>query len=142
MSEYRRPSARGRVVLPILAALLAVASWQVYVHAQSTNTRIPASLLIARIAAHYGEGHPLVLQLESGPADSPPNEPIYDIRLGGTFRRGKARADELDIAATADRLFIWGVTAYAGSGRHHDAVWTDCQQKPCTSWSQLPVTAH
>ena len=124
---------RWRVVLALVFLLFGVVVWRTTAQSQTIGFRISARSLIHRVAARYHESHPRVVLVERTHTDPPPHDPMYFVHLTGHFRRGRAVAHELYFSALADRLYIWGVTGYAGQGKHRHSTWMDCQ-RPCTRW--------
>lgn len=89
-----------------------------------TNTvhRLTPDQIAREVGAHYGDPQAQVAMVKDALADPPPHEPMYLMSVTGRFHEGALVAVTLGFSATADRMYVWNISAFNQAGNR---VWYD-----------------
>ena len=119
-----------------LVVLLAATQW----HANASSVlslllryapqrRAPAQELLTpgqiahRVGIAYGDAHAWAIFARPDQTEGPPFHPMFFMAVAGHFHEEAVQATILKFSALADRLYLWGIEAFAGG----KLVWSDDQ---------------
>ncbi len=116
MPPFRTMAARLLVLLVLLISSVLTAC------GTSAAPHLSPDEIARQVGAHYSEAHPQIADVVSTVDDPPPHEPIYIMKLTGSFQKGALKADTLTFSALATRMYVWNIYAYDRAGNE---VWHD-----------------
>lgn len=88
----------------------------------TTTQRLSPDEIAKQVGIHYGDPQARVAGVKSTVADPPPHEPMYLMSVTGNFHKGALAAVKLGFSATADRMYVWHISAFDQAGNE---VWFD-----------------